>query len=539
MPRGGGGTPQQPAPPAPEPVAKPKPEESAAPPPPPVVLKPPPKAEPRPNALPLPDSKTKRPPTPPPVRAVTKPTTTPSTGSAGTTPAAKSAASATPGLEFGPPGPGVPTGTETGGDWYLASVQQKIWMIWNQQIKTGYTQSVGVTFTIQPDGTRHGRPAHRAVRRLAARPRGAARGPQRGAVRSTSERVWPEIIHDPGALQADVLSSPRRSSPSRASPWARQPPRRDRRPREPPPPRHRHRRPAGAEVRRARLRARSGPTRRARPPAARSRRCCGPTCASRDLSFVQDSLISAIPPLNPQAPKFEDWKGIGANILVVTQAEVANGELVTEVRVHFVDNGQSMLQRRYSGKPDNPRTFAHAASDDIMTLTQYKGVAKTRIAFVSDRDTSKERPSKELYIVDYDGFNPRRVTVNGSLNILPAWRPDGAAIAYVSYRQGVAADLPRQDLRGTERREPERREGRRPGVLARLQPRRQEPRVREQPRGQHRRLRRGRRRLVAAAAHDHAGQGHGAVLQPDRAGDRVHLRPHRHAAALADGRGRA
>jgi TolB protein len=155
-----------------------------------------------------------------------------------------------------------------------------------------------------------------------------------------------------------------------------------------------------------------------------------------NLSFVQDSLISAIPPLNPQAPKFEDWKGIGANILVVTQAEVANGELVTEVRVHFVDNGQSMLQRRYSGKPDNPRTFAHAASDDIMTLTQYKGVAKTRITFVSDRDSSKERPSKELYIVDYDGFNPRRVTVNGSLNILPTWRPDGAAIAYVSYRQG-------------------------------------------------------------------------------------------------------
>jgi TonB family protein len=152
MPRGGGGTPQAPAPPAAEPVAKPKPEESAAPPPPPVVLKPPPKAEPRPNALPLPDAKTKRP-TPPPVRAMTKPMTSASSGSAGTTPATKSAASATPGVEFGPPGPGVPTGTETGGDWYLASVQQKIWMIWNQQIKTGYTQSVGITFTIQPDGT--------------------------------------------------------------------------------------------------------------------------------------------------------------------------------------------------------------------------------------------------------------------------------------------------------------------------------------------------------------------------------------------------
>src|SRR5437879_13547024 len=95
-----------------------------------------------------------------------------------------------------------------------------------------------------------------------------------------------------------------------------------------------------------------------------------------------------------------------------------------------------MLAKRYSGRPDNPRVFAHQASDDIMALTQYRGVARTRIAFTSDRDASREKRSKELYIVDYDGFNPRRVTVNGSLNILPAWNPDGRSIAYVSYRQG-------------------------------------------------------------------------------------------------------
>jgi TonB family protein len=155
LPRGGGGTPQvAPKPPEPAPQPKPEPVQSApAPAAPPVVLKPPPKAEPRPNALPLPDARRKAPPTPPPVRATTKPSTTPSSGSAGTAPSAKAAASATPGLEFGPPGPGVPTGTDSGGDWYLASVQQKIWMLWNQQVKTGFTQSVGVTFTIQPDGS--------------------------------------------------------------------------------------------------------------------------------------------------------------------------------------------------------------------------------------------------------------------------------------------------------------------------------------------------------------------------------------------------
>jgi TolB protein len=154
------------------------------------------------------------------------------------------------------------------------------------------------------------------------------------------------------------------------------------------------------------------------------------------FQFVPDSLLGAIPPQNPDAPNFEDWKGIGAKILVITRAEVTGGELAVEARVFFVDTGATMLARRYSGKADNPRVFAHQASDDIMTLTQYKGVARSRIAFVSDRDATRERRSKEIYIVDYDGFNPRRVTVNGSLNITPTWSPDGKGIAYVSYRQG-------------------------------------------------------------------------------------------------------
>jgi len=143
LPRGGGGSPAA-APPQAAPAPRPAPPVTAppAPAPAPKIIKPPTKEVPHPNALPTLDSRrvAKRP----------EPVAAPSTAATGV---AKGAGTTTPGLSFGPPGPGVPNGTDSGGDWYLAGVQQKIWMLWNQQIKTGFTQPIGVTFTIMPDGS--------------------------------------------------------------------------------------------------------------------------------------------------------------------------------------------------------------------------------------------------------------------------------------------------------------------------------------------------------------------------------------------------
>jgi TolB protein len=158
------------------------------------------------------------------------------------------------------------------------------------------------------------------------------------------------------------------------------------------------------------------------------------------FQFVPENLMATLPAGNPDAPNFENWRSVGAEFLVSTRAQVAGGEMMVDVQLHQVNGGQAMLTKRYTGRAENPRTFAHQASDEILAAFQQKGVARTKIAFSSDRDSASGKVAKELYIVDYDGFNPRRVTVNRSINILPSWRPDGRALGYISYRQG-APDL--------------------------------------------------------------------------------------------------
>jgi TolB protein len=82
-------------------------------------------------------------------------------------------------------------------------------------------------------------------------------------------------------------------------------------------------------------------------------------------------------------------------------------------------------------------------------LRNLDGVARTRIAFTSDRDAEAAigRPladpgqGKEIYLMDYDGAQQRRLTTNHALNIGPTWGPDGRMLAYVTFPPGSSPDI--------------------------------------------------------------------------------------------------
>ena len=139
------------------------------------------------------------------------------------------------------------------------------------------------------------------------------------------------------------------------------------------------------------------------------------------------------------------WQELGADgVVSCSVSRQADDQLLVRASLFNVRSLESALGVEYAGSYRNVRLYAHELANEIHRQQRgLEGVARSRLAFVSDRDSESvlglvpNRQTKEIYVADYDGANVRRVTVSRSLNVTPTWTPDSRAVAYTSYRYGT------------------------------------------------------------------------------------------------------
>lgn len=105
------------------------------------------------------------------------------------------------------------------------------------------------------------------------------------------------------------------------------------------------------------------------------------------------------------------------------------------IQPHLIDNasGRTIIKLEYTNKIGKERYLIHKIADDIVySLTGEKGIARSKIAFVSEQSNG----AKEISVMDYDGHNRTTLTSNKSINLSPAWSPEGTQICYTSYKTG-------------------------------------------------------------------------------------------------------
>ena len=169
----------------------------------------------------------------------------------------------------------------------------------------------------------------------------------------------------------------------------------------------------------------------------------------REFYMIPRDTSASIPvPRSAEQMNFDAWREVGADAVFFGTVSQKGDDILVQVRLFNVRTRQSAFAEEYTVRARSARQIAHTVSDAVLLQqTGVRGVARTRITFISDRNnesvlgTVQKRNVKEVYVTDYDGANQQRITTTRQLNLNPTWSSDARAIAYAGFRNDRGADI--------------------------------------------------------------------------------------------------
>jgi TolB protein len=151
---------------------------------------------------------------------------------------------------------------------------------------------------------------------------------------------------------------------------------------------------------------------------------------TRDVAYSGIFAIAPLPPGIPATPELAKEKGVYLlKLSVLTEGE----EYAVEGRLYDT-TGAMQLGKRYKGPAAALPKIAHTIANDLLRAFNGKpGIFLSQLAFASDR-----AGVWEIYLMDWDGANQRRITTHNALSILPSWSPDNERMVYTSFARGTS-----------------------------------------------------------------------------------------------------